>query len=222
MPDRRRRERQRGTAASSAYVNSVQAFWSKELPGSARAVHYTLSKTVFFSGQTSAGLRPGRAEVGPFYCPDRQGSTSTSASSRSCARSSAPPGGPFAQAYVIAHEYGHHVQDLRASLADRQEPAGAAAQSVRTELQADCFAGVWASHAAQTGFLEPSPRRHRRRPGRRGRGGRRPHPEGDPGQRGPGVVDPPAPPAQRQAALALKAAECRFFVSVMTLLGMEQ
>ena len=132
-------------------VNSVQAYWSGWFR--AHGKQYEPANTVFFTGATPTnGCGTATTDVGPFYCPaDRHVYIDLGFYEELHDRFGAQ-GGPFAEAYVIAHEYGHHAQDLLGDLRGRQSQ-GATGSSVRTELQADCYAGVWARHAVATGYI---------------------------------------------------------------------
>ena len=121
---------------------------------------YDAPKLVLFRGATQSACGRASAAVGPFYCPaDREVYLDTAFFNDLTRRFGAP--GDFAQAYVVAHEVGHHVQNLMGIMgpyerqAQRTDARGRNALSVRLELQADCFAGVWGHFAQRRNLLEP-------------------------------------------------------------------
>jgi predicted metalloprotease len=121
-------------------VNSIQDYWKREISD------YRPAKTVLYSGRLKTGCGSASSAVGPFYCPGDQRVYLDLSFFDQLHTQFGAKGGPFAQAYVIAHEYGHHVENLLGNLES--------GSSVPVELQADCYAGVWAHNAVKTGFYE--------------------------------------------------------------------
>jgi predicted metalloprotease len=136
------------------YVNSIQAYWTTAYPRASGGKPYQKAPTVFFSSSVNTGCGSADSGVGPFYCPaDKKVYIDLTFYQELTNRFGAR--GEFAQPYVLAHEYGHHVQDLLGTEAAarrrmQSDQAHANQYSVMLELQADCYAGVWARHATET------------------------------------------------------------------------
>lgn len=125
--------------------NSVDGVWKQLMRG------YTRPHVQLFSGHVNTGCGAATSDVGPFYCPVDKTAYFDTDFFEVLKDQFGSSGGPLAQEYVVAHEFGHHVQNLQGSLGRAQQGAqGAGGNGVRTELQADCYAGVWAHYASIT------------------------------------------------------------------------
>ena len=134
-------------------VNSVQAYWEKTLR------NYQPARTRFFDGQIQTGCGLASASVGPFYCPEDRYVYIDLGFFDQLQSQLGARGGPLAEAYVLAHEYGHHVQNLTGVLRSANRDTGPQGGQVRVELQADCFAGLWVGSARRSRFIEDITRR---------------------------------------------------------------
>jgi uncharacterized protein len=129
--------------AVAADVDSIQDYWSQTL-----GERYVRTDTVFFSGQVQTSCGAASSGSGPFYCPADQLVYIDLSFFDQLRQDFGAQGGLFVDAYVIAHEYGHHVQNLLGTNQQvTQGDTGPTSGTVRLELQADCYAGTWANHA---------------------------------------------------------------------------
>ncbi len=141
----------------SFLLDDVQGVWAQKLPQ--LGTPYTPARLAIFRNSTESGCGPAQSAMGPFYCPlDQRVYLDLGFYDELRKRFGAP--GDFAQAYVLAHELGHHVQhvlgtDARMRQAQQSNPSQANELSVRMELQADCYAGVWANSTSQRDMLDP-------------------------------------------------------------------
>lgn len=124
----------------NAYVTSIENYWSSTLTG------YRQAPLVVFTDSVTTGCGRASSQVGPFYCPADGRAYIDTGFTEQLLKQLGARGGDAAEAYIIAHEYGHHIQNLTGTMAKVQSAGrqtGPTSGQVRLELQADCYAGVW-------------------------------------------------------------------------------
>ncbi len=131
-----------------ASINSIQAYWTKAFRG------YEPTRTRFFEGGIDTGCGSASSASGPFYCPNDRYVYIDLGFFDQLQSELGAQGGPLAEAYILAHEYGHHVQNLTGVLQRADRDTGPQGGQVRVELQADCYAGLWVGNALATGYIE--------------------------------------------------------------------
>lgn len=127
-----------------AYLSSTNGYWSGALANGFKAPSMTI-----FTGQVSTACGAATSSVGPFYCPGDEIIYLDTDYTATLLKELGAKGGDAAEAYIVAHEYGHHIQNLTGVMATAQasNETGAGSPAVRLELQADCYAGVWFRHS---------------------------------------------------------------------------
>lgn len=150
QPNQQSNDDQRKFVAS--VLGSTEDVWRKVLPQQARK-QYRDPKLVLFTNQVSSACGNASSATGPFYCPGDEKLYLDFAFFDELKREFKAPG-DFAQAYVIAHEVGHHVQNILGTMQKVNNAGNSNNLSVRLELQADCYAGVWAFYAQKQGLVE--------------------------------------------------------------------
>jgi uncharacterized protein len=139
------------TCGVVAVENSLVDYWGNTLQQQSGAAFRPESSIVTFSGTTTTGCGQASSQMGPFYCPNDQTIYFDPSFFHDILQQQLNgPSGAFVEPYVIAHEFGHHIQNLLGTMSKVKTQQGANSDSVRLELQADCYAGMWTRNATQT------------------------------------------------------------------------
>ena len=139
--------------ARKAVLFSLEQFWAETLPAQG-GTDLAPAQTITFSGGVDTGCGQSTSQVGPFYCPaDQQIYLDTTFFDDVLEGQLGGQGGDFVEPYVLAHEYGHHVQNLLGTMGQVRTQQGPDSDAVRLELQADCYAGMWTRHAENSELI---------------------------------------------------------------------
>ena len=137
--------------ARVAVENSLFDFWSGTLESQSGTTFTPEERLATFSGAINTGCGQATSQVGPFYCPADRGIYLDTTFFDDVLRGQlGGPAGDFVEPYVLAHEYGHHIQNLTGAMGRVRTQQGPESDAVRLELQADCYAGMWARAATTT------------------------------------------------------------------------
>lgn len=152
QPDNPNQPRDENEQFARVVLADTEDTWNAILPQQAN-MRYSEPRLVLFTDQVSSACGFAQAAMGPFYCPGDRKLYLDFAFFRELKNEFKAPG-DFAQAYVIAHEVGHHVQNLLGTMDKVQRMGNSNEMSVRLELQADCYAGIYANYAQKKGILD--------------------------------------------------------------------